>query len=401
MPNRSATSPGLLRRLNCEAVLRHALDTDQFTAGQVMDSTGLTRATVLGIVTDLVEQGWLMEVSGSTAAPSAKGGRPSRIYHIPHTAGLLLGLDAGEHRFRASMTDLRGEHHRTHHLTIDGPASGQDRLSTAANLIDQLLENANAKPTDVLLSVVGVPAPVDSTGQSPPGDRGFWTTMNPGFTQVLPGRVVVENDANLAAIAEHARMPDGDGRNGNMAALLSGERLGAGLIVDGRLLHGARGGAGELRVLEHVTGVGSSSGFGALAREWAKESTTRTNPENGRGLPSPEDSAIDAEWVFTAAGRGDPRAQEIIERLGRRLASVALLLGSLLDVTTVVVAGAVAQAAQPVIDEARRQLSNDLHAPVLEIVASGLGGDVVALGALQHALQLLKVDPLSFTPASP
>ncbi|MFS2032344.1 ROK family protein, partial [Curtobacterium sp. CT11-45] len=87
-----------------------------------------------------------------------------------------------------------------------------------------------------------------------PGDGGFWDRMNPGFADAVPGhRVVVENDANLAALAE--RPSSGDA---SFAALLSGERFGSGLVVDGVLLRGAHGGAGEMRVLDLVEGVGSS-----------------------------------------------------------------------------------------------------------------------------------------------
>ncbi len=106
---------------------------------------------------------------------------------------------------------------------------------------------------------------------------------------------------------------------GNVATLLSGERLGAGLIVDGRLLRGARGGAGELRALDLIGDAGSSYGFGALARQWAQEMVAAhrgdRNPDgqpksdgdgdgqsygkdDGEFFPLPDDGHIGAEWVF-------------------------------------------------------------------------------------------------------
>lgn len=177
------------------------------------------------------------------------------------------------------------------------PRTACRRGQVGAGLLDEI----GARPEDVLLSVVGVPAPVDVNAQSPTGDRGFWAGMNPGFADVLPGRVVVENDANLAAIAEHARLlkddgvgsgddnPSGssgdsgrDGAIGNVATLSSGERLGAGLIVDGRLLRGARGGAGELRALDLIGDAGSCSRLrGACAP---------MGPGNGCGAPGRSES---------------------------------------------------------------------------------------------------------------
>ncbi len=480
----------MMRLLNCEAVLRHALDAAQITAGDVMEITSLTRATVLGVFSDLVAQGWLEELSESGPVPTVRGGRPAKLYQVPSGAGLLVGLDAGEHRMRAAVTDLRGERRVTRHVVLDagivtgrseegpgadggdtGSGGGSDagvsscpsggsgaerrdaswdpqevareRRAAAGKLVAGLLDEIGARPEDVLLSVVGVPAPVDVNGQSPTGDRGFWAGMNPGFADVLPGRVVVENDANLAAIAEHARLlkddgvgsgddnPSGssgdsgrDGAIGNVATLLSGERLGAGLIVDGRLLRGARGGAGELRALDLIGDAGSSYGFGALARQWAQEMVAahrgNRNPDgqpksdgdgdgdgdgqsygkdDGEFFPLPDDGHIGAEWVFEAATHGDPRAQEIIERLGKRLATVALVVGTLLDVSKVVIAGALADAAEPVIQAAREQVIGKHYPPVPEIVASRLGGDVVVHGAIEQARNLLRADPLSFTPA--
>lgn len=489
----------MMRLLNCEAVLRHALDAAQITAGDVMEITSLTRATVLGVFSDLVAQGWLEELSESGPVPTVRGGRPAKLYQVPSGAGLLVGLDAGEHRMRAAVTDLRGERRVTRHVVLDagivtgrseeGPgADGGDtgsgdsgagggsgagdsgvagsgaeswganwdpqevarqRRAAAATLVAELLDEIGARPEDVLLSVVGVPAPVDVNGHSPTGDKGFWAGMNPGFTDVLPGHVVVENDANLAAIAEYARLlkedddgvsasddggsdSDGgsgasghvdvsgheevnghedagghEGVSGNVATLLSGERLGAGLIVDGRLLRGARGGAGELRALDLIGDAGSSYGFGALARQWAQEMVAGRDSAAGRGVaagggpffPLPADGGIGAEWVFEAATHGDPRAQEIIERLGKRLATVALVVGTLLDVSKVVIAGALADAAEPVIQAAREQVIGKHYPPVPEIVASRLGGDVVVHGAIEQARNLLRADPLSFTPA--
>ncbi len=489
----------MMRLLNCEAVLRYALDADQITAGDVMEITGLTRATVLGVFSDLVEQGWLEELSEVGPVPTVRGGRPAKLYRVPSGAGLLVGLDAGEHRMRAAVTDLRGERRAMRQIVLDsesstgwvvtgdvgvragvGDAGGgevraggagagggerrdaswdphkvaRERRATAAALVAGILDEIGARPENVLLSVVGVPAPVDSNGRSPVGDRGFWAGMNPGFADVLPGRVVVENDANLAAIAEQARLlgdedeaglgadssgdggsdsggESGDGSgdsdesgggedtsgreevgghasaSGNMAALLSGERLGAGLIVDGRLLRGARGGAGELRALDLIGDSGSSYGFGALARQWAQEAVAAHGDQMGvdeqlKGdsefFPLPEDGRVGAEWVFEAASHGDPRALEIIERLGKRLATVSLVVGTLLDVSKVVVAGALADVAEPVIQAAREQMIGKHYAPVPEIVASRLGGAVVVHGAIEQARNLLRADPLSFTP---
>ncbi|NVM99524.1 ROK family transcriptional regulator [Arthrobacter sp. SDTb3-6] len=392
-----ATSPQLLRRMNVGAVLRYALAAQTFLASEVMAATGLTRSTVLGLCDTLVAQGWIDEVADSREAGQYSKGRPARRYRLRDRAGYIVAVDAGQHTVTAAVADLRGTIlARTGH-TIDG-VQGPVRRTAARGAVDSVLAHADVRPEEVFLVVVGVPAPVDGQGHSPAG-HDYWQHMNPGFPAVFDdcGRTMVDNDANLAALAEHARNPGLD----SFATLLSGERFGAGLVVDGRLLRGRHGGAGEMRLLDIVQGAGSSEGLGFLAREWAvAASKARTLPP-GSALAQLPRAQLSAEAVFAAAAGGDAAAQGIVDRLGERLARVAQILVSLLDVEKVIVAGAIAQAAQPVIDKAAAVLDDVFQPPVPELAASTLGADGVVLGALECGLSMLRDEPLSFAPFRP
>ncbi|WFR66836.1 ROK family protein [Curtobacterium flaccumfaciens] len=143
-------------------------------------------------------------------------------------------------------------------------------------------------------------------------------------------------------------------------------------------------------MLELVEGVGSSDGIGATARKLVAEAGALPA---GSPLAAPD---VDAATVFRAARDGDPAARTIVDRLGDRLARVCVLLASLLDIDRVVVAGAIAQPASAVIDRARALLDDGHFDPVPEIVASSLGADVVVIGAVAHAVDAVRADPLSF-----
>jgi predicted NBD/HSP70 family sugar kinase len=369
------------RGTSAETLLAYAFDSSAFTATEAIDATGLTRSTVLGAAEELVRLGWLRELDDARAAGEYRMGRPARRYALDTIAGVVVGVDAGQHRVTAFVADLRG--------TVLGRAegalgeSGLDvpvRLGVLADTVAAALASADVDRERVLVTVVGIPA-----GASP-DDGGFWVRMNPGFADAVPGgRVLVENDANLAALAE--RPSSGDA---SFAALLSGERFGAGLVVDGVLLRGAHGGAGEMRVLELVEGVGSSDGIGAVARTFVADAVAAGH------IPADAALAADAALVFEAAGSGDPVARTIVDRLGDRLARVCILLASLLDIDRVVVAGAIAQPAVAVIDRARDLLAEGHFDPVPELVASSLGADVVVIGAVAHAVDAVRADPLSF-----
>ena len=396
MDGTTASSTQLLRQINSEALLRFALQEQVFTAAEAMDATGLTRATVLGVCDGLVEAGWLEEVSDGGDAGRVHKGRPARRYRLREAAGVVVGLDAGESQLTTIVADLRGRELGKRRRSIDSHSLGRaGRVASARELVDQALNDAGCGAGDVLLTVIGVPAPVDGAGQSP--DRGeFWNLMNSGFASSLPGTVIVENDANLAAIAEQAQEP-----SVNVATLLSGERFGAGLIVDGRLLRGRHGGAGEMRFLDMfdnklVPDEGGSDGFGALARKWAR---SRIGSYGGatvlRRLPPEE---ISAEDVFQAAGEGDPLARDIIERLGVRLARIAVVLSSLVDIERVVIAGGISPAIGPVLEHARTLLPANSGLPLPDLVASTFGAEAVVQGAIESALTSIRGEPLAFLP---
>lgn len=381
------------RRTSAETLLAHAFDAGAFTATEAIDATGLTRSTVLAACEELVRLGWLHELDDARAAGEYRIGRPARRYELDTAAGVVVGVDAGQHRVTAFVADLRG--------TVLGRAEGAlgesglevpVRLAVLADTVDDALAAAGVDRSRILVTVVGIPAPVDAGGASP-GDGGFWDRMNPGFADAVPhGRVVVENDANLAALAE--RPSSGDA---SFAALLSGERFGSGLVVDGVLLRGAHGGAGEMRVLDIVQGVGSSDGIGATARTLVAEAVAAGDVRPG----SPLAADAGASAVFRAAQDGDTVALAIVDRLGDRLARVCVLLASLLDIDRVVIAGAIAQPAVAVIDRARALLDGWHFDPVPDLVASTLGGDVVVIGAVAHAVDAVRADPLSFPLVDP
>ena len=244
------------RATSAETVLASAFDAAAFTATEAIDATGLTRSTVLAACAELVRLGWLRDLDDARAAGEEyRKCRPARRYELAAGAGVVVGVDAGQHRVTALVADLRGTVlARAEGALGDAGLEVPVRLGVTADTVSRALADAGVDPTRVLVTVIGIPAPVDASGASP-DDGGFWNRMNPGFADVVPhGVVVVENDANAAALAE--RPSSGDA---SFAALLSGERFGAGLVVDGVLLRGARGGAGELRVLDLVEGVSSSA----------------------------------------------------------------------------------------------------------------------------------------------
>lgn len=403
------SSPSLLRRMNAAEVLRHAWSVDAVTASDLIALTGLTRSTVLGVCDDLIDRGWMVSLADARSTGEYRKGRPARRYALARSAGHVVGVDAGQHQLTAVVADLRGDVLARAVRRIDPGGSADDRRRIVSALVDDALASASLADDDVLAVTVGVPAPTDAEGRSPvEAGADFWELMNPDYVGLFAPRgwaVVVENDANLAAVAEAAAASRVDREAGDDAGaaatsfvtLLAGERFGAGFVLDGALVRGSRGAAGEMRLLDLVEGVGSADGLGALLRDWARAARELgTVPVSSplRAIPLDE---LEAPAVLTAADAGDATALRLVERAAERFGRVCAMLSGMLDVDRIVVAGAVAPSIGLLLERTTPWLIRFTHRAAPEVVASTLGDAVVTTGAVERALAHVRGHALELT----
>lgn len=369
-----------------DAVLAHAWASHEFTATDAMQATGLTRSTTIDAMAALARLGLLRELPDARQAGDYRKGRPARRFALRDDAAVLVGVDAGHVNVTATVTDLRSQPLATHRTTLEldhDDAATRSGLVLAA--VDDALGAAGRTREDVLAVCVGVPAPVNGRGESPRHPAGFWERMNPGLVAALAWAPIarIDNDASLAAVAEGAVGAAVGCRD--YIALLAGARLGAGVVVDGRLLRGAHGGVGEMVAFDHVHGVGSADGLGARAAGWAAEAVGSGEVAAGGALAAIPPDELDGRVVLELAASGDEDARRIVERAGIVLARIVSVLGSMFDPQRVVVSGAISAGIDEVVAAARRYLPTDLDLPAPELVASRLGADVVVTGAVAAA----------------
>ena len=370
-----ASSPA--RPASQDAVLAFAWDSSEFTATEALQSTGLTRSTTIEATDALVARGLLRELPNARLAGDYRKGRPARRFALRDDAAVVVGVDAGHEHVSVTVADLRGTRIADADTRLvldrdDGPA----RAAIVAETIDRALASADVTRPHVLAVCAGVPAPVDRTGRSPRHPTRFWERMNPDLADVLSWAPIVriENDASLAA-AKGCQ---------DYIALLAGSRLGAGVVVDGRLLRGSHGGVGEMVAFDHVDGVHGAEGLGHRVAAWAAELAQSGEATAGFRDVAPE--SLDARTVLAMAAQGDADALRIVDRVGLALARIVSVLGSMFDPERVVVSGAIADGVAEVVAAARRSLPTDLDLPAPELVASTLGGEVVVTGAVAAAV---------------
>lgn len=374
------------RPASLDAVFRYAWDSADFTATDAMLATGLTRSTTIEALEALRELDLVSELPNAREAGDYRKGRPARRFALRDDAAVLVGVDAGNSHVAVSVTDLRSQtllHRRTTRAVDGDDAHGRRHLISA--LIDEALAAAGRDRDDVISLCIGVPAPVDAAGRSPQHRNGFWARMNPDLVDELSWAplVRVDNDASLAAIAEGAT--GGAVGCDDYVTLLAGERLGAGIVVDGRLLRGAHGGVGEMVAFDHVLGVGGADGLGVRIARLAADAIERGEAAEGSALAAVDPNQLDARTVLALAADGDPAAVSIAEQVGTILAEIVSVLGSMFDPQRVLVSGAIASGIETVVASARRALPTGLDLPAPDLVVSSLGAEVVARGAVAAA----------------
>lgn len=378
-----AVGTPVLRRLNTAAVLRAVRERapDPLRLAELVELTGLTRPTVGQAVDDLVEAGWLQQ--HDPAAASRHGGRPAVRVSLRGRAAPVLGLDVGPHTVSAGVSDLAARRLAAVRRPVGRSEAGH-LLRAVDEVIESALREAGLGADEIAGVVVATPGIVD-----PGAGRVLLAPSVPGWTSVdLSGHlrdrfscpVQVENDANLAALAVA-------GERGTLLAVQWGERLGAGVVIDGRL-HRGSGAAGEIGFIRPPGRVPETGdGRGPLERTIGAEAIAARARRAARGHP---ESALrageaDAAAVFAAAAAGDAVAQEVVDAVAATFAQAIAPAVLVLDPDTVVIGGGVARAGSVLLGAITRHLAElTLTPPAVEF--SGLAEDTVLTGALHLAL---------------
>jgi len=345
-----------LRELNRQNTLRVLRGAEAMTLTELSKRTGLSRASTEDVVDDLLAQRWVVEEPPVAGAM----GRPARRFRFRSDAAYALGVDIGGHRIRAVITDLDGTVLGRAQDEVDAYAGRDRRLAVADEVVTRCLTSSGLTTDQLWGAGVGSSGLIDPTGKVVLSvDIPEWTGLNLAehFGARLGVPVLVDNDGRLAALAEQWR---GVARYAqDFVYLLAGLRTGLGLVIGGRLHRGFGGAAGEIGALP--------------AAGWIR---AQEHLRKGGG---------EAGDVFAAARAGDRGALTAVRHYVRDLSVGTAALVLTLDPQMVVLGGGFSRSADLLLDLLRRELDKQcIRTP--EVLASQLGDESVALGAVRLAL---------------
>lgn len=407
-PSLPASQQGM-RRANLALVLGAVARLGATSRAQVADATGLTRAAAGSLVNELIDAGLVREHGASL---EGRVGRPSTALSLSDRGPAGLGLEVGVEHLGACVVDL-GTDVRTR---IRVPAPNRGRAPHAA--IAQLAEVAaravgeaaelGLAPVAVAVAVPGLvggknegagpsaaafasAAPPDSVVHAP--NLGWHDvrladelrTLFPASLRDLP--IEVENEANLGALAE--LRSGGVGRDFVHVSAEAG--IGAAVVVDGLLLRGRRGFAGELGHMPvYPDGLACPCGSHGCLEQYAGEEAVL----RACGL---QDAAGDRIALLADAARAENLdVRRALDAAGRALGIALSGAVNLVDPETVVLGGAYADLAAWLTPGMQTELGARVKIRPWEpagLVVSALKREGPVVGAATSVVQRVLADP--------
>lgn len=371
-----------MREVNSEELLRLLRAHAPCSRADLVRLSGLTAPTVSAAIANLQRRGLIRSLGDGVS----NGGRPPSLLEFNSLAGSVIGVDIGGSAVRLALADLSGtilhrwnsplQTNRTPRFVTDMIAVG----------VDELRQQMGSSAKNLLAIAVGAPGITDVRSGRVLSAPNLSMWQDVPLRDILRDKtglpVTVENDVNLAALGESFCGVAKDFRD--FVFLAVGTGVGAGIVINGHLHHGADYSAGEIGYML-LPDLPSESL--AINRLGALESVIGgTAIENEWRRMVGEARAASCSEIFARASEGNKKACALLERTARHLACAITNLSLILDTSLVVLGGGVGS--NPVLLEATRKFIEKNQFARPELVISKLGVEAQLRGAVHLALQL-------------
>ena len=306
-----------------------------------------------------------------------------------------FGIDLGGTTVKVAFFDKEGKLQCKWEIPTRTENGGSLILPDIAKTIEAFLTQNKVSKEDIIGVGIGVPGPVSAEGVVNKCVNLGWGVFNieKELSSLTGLPVKAGNDANVAALGECWQGGGKGYKNLVMATLGTG--VGGGIILDGKILCGTRGAAGEIghmvlnRNETETCGCGkkgcaeqycSATGIVRMAKQFlsadGRDSMLRQNPN------------LTCKDIFDAAASDDQVAKDILEQVYALLAEFCANLSNTLDPEVIVLGGGVSKAGQTLIDGISRHFGKYVfHAMSdMKFALATLGNDAGAVGAFKLAL---------------
>ncbi len=383
-------TPSLLRELNDRSALELLLSGGPMTRAQLGEHTGLSKVTASQLLSRLEERG-LVAVAGELA-----GGRGpnAALYAVVPSTAYVAGLHVEQDEISAGVADITGN--VVTRISVD-PSDAEDPVALVRGAVLAACSSAGVPPESLRAFVIGTPGVLDPRT----GDPRLAVNLPAWHEGVLAalrtdlGRpVTLENDVNLAAMAERA-VGAATGVEDFVLVWL-GVGLGLATVLGGRLHRGVGGAAGEIGYLP-VPGVPlpedvTHPATGAFQRLVGAQALIPLAAQYGFTEPTAA-AAVAAAVIAAAAGK--PRAGEFLSELAGRVATGVAAVSVVLDPGLVVLGGDVGLAGgTDLADRVAAEVGRICPARP-QVVPTAVSGGPVLRGAILAAVEQARTELLA------
>ncbi|MFI1329167.1 ROK family protein [Streptomyces sp. NPDC020845] len=390
-----------MRRRNLSLVLHAVAAHGPLSRAAVAARIGLTRAAVSTLVDELARDGLLVELG-----PSRPGtvGRPGSALQLNERGPAGLGAEIGVDHLAVCAMDLgrrvrvRAQVESANRDGAPGPVLG--RLAELVRRVAAEAEGEGLRPVGLAVAVPGLVARESCVVVRAPNLGWEGVDVGPALREALPGLpLTVDNEANLGALAE-LWLGGHDPAPRDFVHVSAEIGIGAAVVIDGRLLRGTHGFAGELGHVP-VRPEGPAcvcGGRGCLEQYAGEEAVLRAG-----GIPAEqaadEHRAPGSRITLLArrAADGDQEVRRALRGAGAALGIALAGTVNLLDPQKVVLGGALTPLAPWLLPALERELAQRLTDPARPgqdvVTVSRLGSDGPVLGAAGSVVQGVLDDP--------
>jgi predicted NBD/HSP70 family sugar kinase len=372
-----------MRRRNLARVMHAVSAEGPLSRAAVASRIGLTRAAVSTLVDELIRTGLLEELG-----PERPGrvGRPGSALAVSGRGPAGIGAEIGVDHLAVCAVDLRGQvrARAVRHGTNRGraPEPVTEELTALVRQVVAEAEGEGLWPAGLAVAVPGLVARDARTVVRAPNLDWAETDLGALLPADLPP--TVDNEANFGALAE---LWLGEGTPRDFLHVSAEIGIGAAVVVDGRLLRGTRGFAGELGHVP-VRPDGSEcacGGRGCLEQYAGEEAVLRA-----AGLSPAEDRV---GVLADRAAEGDEAVRQALREAGEALGIALTGAVNLLDPEQVVLGGALAGLAPWLLPSLRAELARRTAGPSCPVSVSRLGPQGPLLGAAHAVVRGVLDDP--------
>jgi predicted NBD/HSP70 family sugar kinase len=378
----------LLKDINRVAVVRHLCGHPGLSRAAVAEALGLTKSTVSLLVRELMDDGWLVE--REVVATGELGRRPTPLFINPGRL-VLMGAEVGLEGVLVVATSLTGEvlarAQRPYGKSSGKANEAQAGLAMLGDMLLDVQSRLDSRAQEVIGIGVGLPGGVDeASGHLHFAPNLRWRNVAAGALLAAHLRrstlngvpLFLQNDADVAALGEfefagQARRPD------PLVYLSVSQGVGAGVIVDDRLLTGAHGFAGEVgHTILQLDGPLCSCGRNGCAESLIGFRAMLPTAKNERQVPAT------LQTIQQQLQRKHAETHAAVQQAGRYLGMLLQNLTAAYDPGCIVLGGAAVELGdaflEPALHTLRRYAADaGLTPPPVEVAR--FGADAVAIGA--------------------